>query len=333
MNRYNFDKETTDKMGGTLSVKYEGVYRDLGEDRIQRADMMVRRFFDRKKDYDNMYNNVEFFRTALKEFDEVLLTLDYVKGTDNEHTIYEGGNLTSFLRKQTIDDLILKSKYVKDGSISYSFNDAGKLPIETFCDLNLRDFIDEFNNDLRDLDAVEPILLTRDDNIIIKMYYMIFDQMPDFSSSKTQDRIMKIVYLLSGFGFSFGEVSDCFTIRKNGMPYSVKLSSDINRLYSIGLVEKLSNDIKFYDSVNDRIQIFKEMLNYYTDPNKVLRKYNVDNLLLCLCKIMAAERNVLPDPNYNEKLSALSGFDSSDVSTYLSIEESVMKRTRKISNS
>ena len=39
-----------------------------------------------------------------------------------------------------LDDLILKSKYVKDGSISYSFNDAGKLPIETFCDLNLRDF-------------------------------------------------------------------------------------------------------------------------------------------------------------------------------------------------
>lgn len=262
----------------SLNFKYEGI---PNENNIEREilEKKLDDFFNQNNITEDIVKVVVGIRAIFKDFDEKNLKLIINnKKRNNVFILYKDKKLDTYqMTKKTNEDYAkcFIIEYKIDEGLKYYFSNVNNKIIEYPINQKSLDIINENMKKLVYLNNVESIVLDIEGKVICKLYKLFYDEDVDFSSKNINVKIQAMMFLLQEFGVSLDNEIN-FIMSKNKMPISIYLYEKVNRLFPLGKIENLGNEVKIYDEASKITKsigsVVREYMHNSDDEIEVLRK-------------------------------------------------------------
>jgi len=238
-------------------------------------------------------SNIRGLRSFLRVFKEKRLVFAYEDQYVSEKVSYDNGRLTSFEISEKNND----SYTVENYCISYKPGSAVKITIADANNTKVKseNYINILSKISYSLDQIEELKenklgeISNHNKLMVQMYYLFYNELPDFSSDEINIKFMVMAYICSLFGVI---VEDDFQPDINGMPYSFNLDKEIDELYPYGVIpcpqEKYFLDFQMetirvvgnaiLESIKSSNNQLPDLINISRIISKYLSDRNTDNV-------------------------------------------------------
>lgn len=314
--------KTLDFENNKVKIKYEGISRndDIDLDRIEKL------FDDFMKNHrhDNMIENVCIVRTIMQDCDEELLVILCQNGKNTEFVKYENSCLSLYEKRLKENNSKCFDKY----RIKYEVNNGMTLDYNNY-ETDVTDYygvenvsieITEIMKQIYCLKNTKKVVLSRNDKALIEIYKLFYNENPDFSSKDINIKFQAMMSILDRFGISLGDEYDFSISKEINMPVSLTLEKIVNKLYPLGEVKDVKDNVKLADQAKEVINIVgKSIREAIADENDKNRN------LITISTIVHANKYCLSFDSDAKKLSEFAGCTTDEI-------ESNMKLIRRIEN-
>ena len=310
--------ETHEFDDGSIEVKYEGIplKEDINEKEVRR---MVRDFIDNHK-YDNMLENVIILRTILRDYNELLLEVNFSKKDDSEMVSYKnifGSRLTNWFAFIK-DSLNCKIKYdsILGLKLNY-FNEFG----------NIRKYTDDLSAIMKyiyDLSNASSIVINDNDKELIEIYKLFYKENPDFSSKDINVRVQTMISILAEFGITLDFDYSFDLMGKKKMPVSLKLEEMVQKMYPFGVVSEVKDGVRLAEEPRKIIEVVGDNIREAIDGED-----DMDEALITISKVIHAGRyNLLSDANVSE-IAEFTNRSVDDVESSMKLVKRIERKINK----
>lgn len=266
---------------GRIEIEYRGV--PLREDiNINEARRMMKDFVDNHK-HDNMLENVTILRTIFRDYKEEILFVYFRDKNVEELVRYDNKWRVkgfSFL-KEVKGDVSCKYKIKYDCPLGLEinlFNKAG----------NIKKYTDDFSEIMKyisNLSNVGPIVINDNDKALIEIYKLFYKENPDFSSKDINVKVQTMMSILAEFGITLDCDYSFDLMEKKKMPLSLKLEEMVQKMYPLGVVSEVEDNVKIAEEPKKIIEIVGDSVR-----DAIHDEEDINEALITISKVIHASR-------------------------------------------
>ena len=284
--------ETLNFDDGSIEIKYRGMplRKDIDEEEVR---IMIRDFIDNHK-HDNMIENVTILRTILRDYMEESLDVYFCNKNGSEAVRYDnvcGVNGFGFI-KEVKGGPSYKYKIKYDSVLGLELNYFDETG-------NLKKYTDDLNEIMKyiyDLSNVGPIIINDNDKALIEIYKLFYKENPDFSSKDINVKVQTMMSILAEFGITLDCDYTFDLIGKKKMPVSLKLEEMVHKMYPLGLVNEVKDNVKLAEEPRKIIEVVGDSIR-----DTIFDEDDTNEVLITISKVIHASRyNLSSDANVSE---------------------------------
>ena len=275
------------------AVEFRGEYiplnNDINEDEI---NCMIRNYLESHK-CNNMLENVTALRTILSDCREKLLVISYEDEKGKELVKYDYTKLFYFEKTKKIDNDF------ENGKFTFKYDSDDGIDIDYYSDDNIledskvQDFTKEIKSimeHVKMLSNAKSVTLYNEDKALIEIYKLFYKENPDFSSKDINVKVQTMMSILAEFGITLDCDYSFDLMGKKKMPVSLKLEEMVQKMYPLGLVSEVKDNIKIAeeprkiigfvgDSIGDTISLEDDINEALITISKVIHasRYNLSS--------------------------------------------------------
>ncbi len=274
-------RETLIFYDGGIEIEYRGV--PLREDiNINEARRMMKDFVDNHK-HDNMLENVTILRTIFRDYKEEILFVHFRDKNVEELVRYDNRWRVKgfgFLKEVKGDDSCkykIKYDYPLGLEINW-FNKAG----------NIKKYTDDFSEIMKyisNLSNVGPIVINDNDKALIEIYKLFYKENPDFSSKDINVKVQTMMSILAEFGITLDCDYSFDLMVKKKMPLSLKLEEMVQKMYPLGVVSEVEDNVKIAEEPKKIIEIVGDSVR-----DAIHDEEDINEALITISKVIHASR-------------------------------------------
>ena len=274
-------RETLIFYDGGIEIEYRGV--PLREDiNINEARRMMKDFVDNHK-HDNMLENVTILRTIFRDYKEEILFVHFRDKNVEELVRYDNRWRVKgfgFLKEVKGDDSCkykIKYDYPLGLEINW-FNKAG----------NIKKYTDDFSEIMKyisNLSNVGPIVINDNDKALIEIYKLFYKENPDFSSKDINVKVQTMMSILAEFGITLDCDYSFDLMVKKKMPLSLKLEEMVQKMYPLGVVSEVEDNVKVAEEPKKIIEIVGDSVR-----DAIHDEEDINEALITISKVIHASR-------------------------------------------
>ena len=164
------------------------------------------------------------------------------------------------------------------------------------------------------LKNTKAIVLDTDDKVLIEIYKLFYDENPDFCSKDINIKVQTMMSILSKFGISLEDDYGFTLWEKDKIPLSLNLEQRVKKLYPLGEVNNLDNEIVLVDNAKNIIKIVGECVR-----EAFINNQNQNDVLINISKIVHARR-----------YSLSSNYDIKRISKYTQLKTEEVEKNMKL---
>ena len=270
-----------------------------------------------------MVENVRVIRTILNGCKENMLTILYEDKNGSEYVNYCFSNLVDFKKRLKIynNGSIYEISYTTCGGVTLNYNnfESDLAQYNGFCLISNE--ITEIIKHIHNLKNIKGVILGINDLEIIELYKLFYNENPDFSKKDIYIRVQAMIFILAEYGITLdGDYG--FSVYGEKMPISLDLQQRVNRLYSLGKVSSIKNNIKINEQTKKVIKIIGDEIR-----KTIINEQNQNEALIKISKVIHALRYQLPKENdvYENFITEITKCSTDEV-------DSCMKLLKRIVN-
>lgn len=274
----------------SIEIKCEGIplRKNIDEEEVRR---MITDFVYNHK-HDNMLENVTILYTILTDYTVLSLEVKVSKATDSETVIYNniyGSRLTEwfvFIK----DSLNCKIKYDSFLGLKLNyFNEAG----------NIKKYTDDLSGIMKYIYALsnaKSIIINDNDKTLIEIYKLFYKENPDFSSKDINVKVQTMMSILAEFGITLDfDYAFCLWAKVK-MPVSLKIEEMVHKMYPLGLVNEVKDNVKLAEEPKKIIKIVGDSIR-----DVIHDEDDMNEALITISKVIhASGYNLSSDANVSE---------------------------------
>lgn len=314
--------ETLNFDDGSIEIKYRGVplRKDIDEKEVR---IMIRDFIDNHK-HDNMIENVTILRTILRDYKEESLDVYFCNKNGSEAVRYDnvsGVNGFGFI-KEVKGGVSYKYKY------KIKYDSVLGLELNYFDETgNIKKYTDDLSDIMKyiyDLSNVKPIIINDNDKALIEMYKLFYKENPDFSSKDINVKVQTMMSILAEFGITLDfDYAFCLWAKVK-MPVSSKIEEMVQKMYPLGLVSEVKDNVKLAEEPRKIIEVVGDSIR-----DEISDEDDMKEALITISKVIHASRyNLSSDANVSE----IAGFTNRSVDEVEFSRQLVKHIEHKINN-
>ena len=229
------------------AVEFRGEYiplnNDINEDEI---NCMIRNYLGSHK-CNNMLENVTALRTILSDCREKLLVISYEDEKGKELVKYDYTKLFYFEKTKKIDNDF------ENGKFTFKYDSDDGIDIDYYSDDNIledskvQDFTKEIKSimeHVKMLSNAKSVTLYNEDKALIEIYKLFYKENPDFSSKDINIKVQTMMSILAKFGITLDCDYSFSLMTKLKMPFSLKLEEMVQKMYPLGVVREVEDNIR-----------------------------------------------------------------------------------------
>ena len=298
MHEIKYSNRIVDKNGGEFEFFYEGL--EETNKLHTKTNKLLDNFLYLLDDHSDIYKDIEFLRTILKEYEEKKLVVIYENADMREVIKYDNSVLT------------WAHKVYKNSDKEISFNiekgfEYNKSKISDF--KNVASEVTVFLDRLTKLCDIKPRQINHEESVLISVYRAFYKENPDFTAENINLRIQTMMSILSAYNITICDYDSSSDFREKEYPESLHLLITVNSLFPYGEIcdEKIKLDDKnkriiesVGESIRNSVEDESELDNTLVNISKTIHslRYNicsdvdVDRMSECLnCPREEAEKN------------------------------------------
>ena len=314
--------ETLNFDDGSIEIKYEGVplRKDIDVEEVRR---MIRDFLDNHR-HDNMLENVTILRTILRDYKEESLDVYFCNRKCSEAVRYDKlGNVNSFgFIKEIKEGSSYKYKITYDSILGLQLNYHNGIYDCDYlekCSFDLSNLMKSISN----LSSAGPIVINDTDKELIEIYKLFYKENPNFMKKDVNIRVQTMMSILAGFGITL----DCdyaFSLMgKEKMPLSLGLMQMVQKLYPLGEVMEICDNIKLKDESREIIGIVGDSIR------ELIHDDDMDDALITISKVIYASRYNLSSKADINEIAKFTNRGLDEVKTSVQLVKKIEKRLDK----
>lgn len=274
-------RETLIFYDGGIEIEYRGV--PLREDiNINEARRMMKDFVDNHK-HDNMLENVTILRTIFRDYKEEILFVHFRDKNVEELVRYDNmWRVKGFgFLKEVKGDVSCKYKIKYDYPLGLEinwFNKAG----------NIKKYTDDFSEIMKyisNLSNVGPIVINDNDKALIEIYKLFYKENPDFSSKDINVKVQTMMSILAEFNVTLDCDYSFSLMTKLKMPLSLKLEEMVQKMYPLGVVSEVEDNVKIAEEPKKIIEIVGDSVR-----DAIHDEEDINEALITISKVIHASR-------------------------------------------
>lgn len=274
-------RETLIFYDGGIEIEYRGV--PLREDiNINEARRMMKDFVDNHK-HDNMLENVTILRTIFRDYKEEILFVHFRDKNVEELVRYDNmWRVKGFgFLKEVKGDVSCKYKIKYDYPLGLEinwFNKAG----------NIKKYTDDFSEIMKyisNLSNVGPIVINDNDKALIEIYKLFYKENPDFSSKDINVKVQTMMSILAEFNVTLDCDYSFSLMTKLKMPVSLKLEEMVQKMYPLGVVSEVEDNVKIAEEPKKIIEIVGDSVR-----DAIHDEEDINEALITISKVIHASR-------------------------------------------
>lgn len=310
---------------GCIEVRFNGI--PNGNADLDKIDKLLEDFMNNHR-HNCMIENVNIVRTILKDYEEKILVIFYQDEKGSEIVKYDNFNLFLYEKSQREENSEYcdkyKIKYEPTNGITLDYNNH-ETDVTNYPGIELMSKeITEMIKQIYYLKNAKAIVLDRDDKVLTEIYKLFYNENPDFSSKGINIKVQAMISILAGFGISLDDNYGFSLYGKEKMPLSSGLQQRINKLYPLGEVSKLENNIKLAEEPKKIIKIVGETIR-----ETISNEQNQNEVLITISKVIYAERYSLSTNSDVKKLSEFTERTTDEVESSIKLVKQIETRINK----
>ncbi len=281
------------------AVEFRGEYiplnNDINEDEI---NCMIRNYLGSHK-CNNMLENVTALRTILSDCREKLLVISYEDEKGKELVKYDYTKLFYFEKTKKIDNDF------ENGKFTFKYDSDDGIDIDYYSDDNIledskvQDFTKEIKSimeHVKMLSNAKSVTLYNEDKALIEIYKLFYKENPDFSSKDINIKVQTMMSILAKFGITLDCDYSFSLMTKLKMPFSLKLEEMVQKMYPLGVVREVEDNIRLAEEPKKIIGIVGDSVR-----NAISLEDNMNDALITISKVIHASRyNLSSDADISE---------------------------------
>ena len=188
------------------------------------------------------------------------------------------------------DSLNCKIKYDSFLGLKLNyFNEAG----------NIKKYTDDLSGIMKYIYALsnaKSIIINDNDKTLIEIYKLFYKENPDFSSKDINVKVQTMMSILAEFGITLDCDYTFDLIGKKKMPVSLKLEEMVHKMYPLGLVNEVKDNVKLAEEPKKIIEIVGDSIR-----DAIHDEDDMNEALITISKVIHASRyNLSSDDNVSE---------------------------------
>lgn len=304
----------------SIEIRYNGILPNDNVD-LDKIEILLEDFINNHR-HDNMIENVTIVRTILNDCKEKLLVIFYQDDKGSELVKYVNSNLFLYEKSKGGENSErCKIKYEPSYGIKLDYNNH-EINIVDYSGIELvSKEITKMMKQIYCLNDAKPVILNKDDKAIIEIYKLFYNKNPNFSSKDINIKVQTMMSILASFGVSLGDDYEFKLWEKVKMPTSITLKQLVNKLYPLGEVSSVENNINLTDESKKIIKIIGECIR-----EKIYNEQSKNETLIAISKIIHVDRYNLPSSCDVKKLSECS---TDEIETSIKLVKRIENRINK----
>ncbi len=306
----------------SIEIRYKGVplREDSNENDIRHT---IKNFIDNHR-HDNMLENVTILRTILRDYKEESLDVYFCNRKCSEAVRYDKlGNVNSFgFIKEIKEGSSYKYKITYDSILGLQLNYHNEIYDCDYlekCSFDLSNLMKSISN----LSSAGPIVINDTDKELIEIYKLFYKENPNFMKKDVNIRVQTMMSILAGFGITL----DCdyaFSLMgKEKMPLSLGLMQMVQKLYPLGEVMEICDNIKLKDESREIIGIVGDSIR------ELIHDDDMDDALITISKVIYASRYNLSSKADINEIAKFTNRGLDEVKTSVQLVKKIEKRLDK----
>lgn len=281
------------------AVEFRGEYiplnNDINEDEI---NCMIRNYLESHK-CNNMLENVTALRTILSDCREKLLVISYEDEKGKELVKYDYTKLFYFEKTKKIDNDF------ENGKFTFKYDSDDGIDIDYYSDDNIledskvQDFTKEIKSimeHVKMLSNAKSVTLYDEDKELIEIYKLFYKENPDFSSKDINVKVQTMMSILAEFGVTLDfDYAFCLWAKAK-MPVSLNLEEKVQKMYPLGVVDEVYDNVKLAEEPKKIIEIVGDSVR-----DAIHDEDDMNEALITISKVIHASRyNLSSDATVSE---------------------------------
>ncbi len=281
------------------AVEFRGEYiplnNDINEDEI---NCMIRNYLESHK-CNNMLENVTALRTILSDCREKLLVISYEDEKGKELVKYDYTKLFYFEKTKKIDNDF------ENGKFTFKYDSDDGIDIDYYSDDNIledskvQDFTKEIKSimeHVKMLSNAKSVTLYDEDKELIEIYKLFYKENPDFSSKDINVKVQTMMSILAEFGVTLDfDYAFCLWAKVK-MPVSLNLEEKVQKMYPLGVVDEVYDNVKLAEEPKKIIEIVGDSVR-----DAIHDEDDMNEALITISKVIHASRyNLSSDATVSE---------------------------------
>lgn len=318
-------RKTLNFTKGSMEVRYSGIPSDNAD--LDKIDALLEDFINNHR-HDYMIENITTVRTILKDCEEKLLVIFYQDEKGSELVKYDNSNLFLYEKSKSEESSEhyerYKIKYEPTSGIKLDYNHH-ETDVANYPGIELvSEEITEMMQQIYYLKSTKAVVLDTDNKTLIEIYKLFYNENPDFSSKDINVKVQTMMSILAEFGIYLDDDYGFSLCGKEKMPLSLNLQQRVNKLYSLGEVNSVEDNIKLADGPKKIIKIVGECIREAI-PNEL----NKNEVLITISKIIHAGSYCLPFNGDVKRLSEFTKRTTDEVSSSLKLVKRIKNKIGK----
>ena len=281
------------------AVEFRGEYiplnNDINEDEI---NCMIRNYLESHK-CNNMLENVTALRTILSDCREKLLVISYEDEKGKELVKYDYTKLFYFEKTKKIDNDF------ENGKFTFKYDSDDGIDIDYYSDDNIledskvQDFTKEIKSIMEHIKMISDAksgTLFDEDKELIEIYKLFYKEYPDFSSKDINVKVQTMMSILAEFGITLDfDYAFCLWAKVK-MPVSLNLEEKVQKMYPLGVVDEVYDNVKLAEEPKKIIEIVGDSVR-----DAIHDEDDMNEALITISKVIHASRyNLSSDATVSE---------------------------------
>ncbi len=280
-------------------VEFRGEYIPLKNDiNGNEINCMIRNYLKSHK-CNNMLENVTALRTILSDCQEKLLVISYEDEKCKETVKYDYTKLFYFEMSKKCATKFENDKY----TLKYD-SDSG-IDIEYYSDEDILEYskVQDFTKEIKSImehikmiSNAKSVTLFDEDKELIEIYKLFYKENPDFSSKDINVKVQTMMSILAEFGITLDfDYAFCLWAKVK-MPVSLKIEEMVHKMYPLGLVNEVKDNVKLAEEPKKIIKIVGDSIR-----DVIHDEDDMNEALITISKVIhASGYNLSSDANVSE---------------------------------
>lgn len=294
----------------SIEVKYDGICEDDYVD-FDKIETLLDDFINNHR-HNHMIENVTIVRTILKDCEEKQLVIFYQDEKGSELVKYDHLNLLLYEKSKREENSDCndryKIKYEPTGSIKLDY-DNHKIHVTDYPGIELiTEEITEIIKQIYYLKNTKAVTLDINDKTLIEIYKLFYNENPDFSSKDINIKMQTMMFILAEFGILLDDDYGFSLCGAGKVPVSLNLEQRVHKLYPLGEISSIDDNINLADESKKIIKIVGECIG-----ETISNAQNQNEALITISKVIHAGRYFLPSNSDIKKLSEFTECNTDEV--------------------